>query len=407
MIERADSIVGWMSIEELTWLARQARRHSRILEVGSWLGRSTAALSDNTEGVVYAVDTFLGSPETNDDPSWKDHPEPWNWLWEEFKKNAAENIIPARMQSVEAAAMFAKAGETFDMIFIDGAHDTESVKADIKAWRPLLAPGGLLCGHDYFTTVKEAVDELIPRPMIAAGTIWKEAEDLLPCAILVPSLNRPQNIRRTVESIHESTPEEHFILFAVSDVESMDILDELGEWYLDDSDGEDRRYVTRMNKLIDHLDDAKTMFFGSDDVIHHPGWLTNTLRLMQTGPRCVVMNDMHNMAGTQAVIHREYLKQAVFDAPGLAFHPGYKHNFADNEMFFTASMRGELAWANDAIVEHLHPAWESPNAAPWDDTYKNAQAGWTEDEVRWRGRHDTIEKEIIPVERPIRKFWGR
>jgi hypothetical protein len=41
--------------------------------------------------------------------------------------------------------------------------------------------------------------------------------DLLPCAILVPSLNRPQNLKALVENIHETTPEEHFIVFCVSD----------------------------------------------------------------------------------------------------------------------------------------------------------------------------------------------
>lgn len=209
---------------------------------------------------------------------------------------------------------------------------------------------------------------------------------LLPCAILVPSLNRPQNLRRTVESIHNSTPEAHFILFMVSDAESMAILDELGEWYIDDSNVDDHRYVTRMNKLIDCLDDAKTIFFGSDDVIHHPGWLGKALEVMETGPSVVVVNDLHNGAGTQALIRRSYLERAVYDAPGLAFHPGYLHNFADTEMFVTASHQGELARSMESIVEHLHPIFRAANSAPWDETYDNAQRGWDQDEDLYRKR---------------------
>lgn len=210
--------------------------------------------------------------------------------------------------------------------------------------------------------------------------------DLLPCAILVPSLNRPHRLRDLVANIHATTPEEHFILFCVSDDDSKLILDELEEWYIDDSDVEDRRYVTRMNKLVRWLDDAKTIFFGSDDVVHHQGWLREALAVMGEGPSVVVVNDMHNPAGTQAVVRRSYLERAVFDAPGLAFHPGYGHNFADNEMFFTAAQQGELARAQRSLVEHLHPIYQGPRTAPWDSTYENALKGWDKDEQLWRSR---------------------
>lgn len=50
-----------------------------------------------------------------------------------------------------------------DLVFIDGDHTYNQVKADIKAWLPHIKPGGILCGHDYgFETwpgVKQAFDE--------------------------------------------------------------------------------------------------------------------------------------------------------------------------------------------------------------------------------------------------------
>ena len=216
--------------------------------------------------------------------------------------------------------------------------------------------------------------------------------DLLPCAILVPSLDRPQNLRDMISNIHANTPEEHFILFCVGDEKSKLILDELGEWFLDDGHSKDKRYVTRMNKLLEHIDDAKTIFFGSDDVRHHRGWLTAALRVMDADPfpRCVVVNDLHNANGTQALIRRSYLQSAVFDAPGLAFHPGYGHNFADNEMFLTAQVAGEFDRAPDSIVEHLHPLFRSDNALPWDDTYINAMHPWAEDAERFDRRSALI-----------------
>ena len=173
MIERALGIEGWMSEEELTWLAEQAKTHTRIAEVGSWRGRSTAALSDNTPGVVYAVDTWEGSPETDDDPAFEAGGP--GWLLEDFLAHAGANVMPLQTTSVKAAERFAQLKETFDLIFIDGAHDYESVTADINAWRPLLAKGGILCGHDYWpdSDVRRAVNELlvVTNP---AGSIWRE-----------------------------------------------------------------------------------------------------------------------------------------------------------------------------------------------------------------------------------------
>jgi hypothetical protein len=52
--------------------------------------------------------------------------------------------------------------ESFDFIYIDAAHDYESVKADIMAWLPKVKKGGYICGHDYgvFDGVKKSVDEI-------------------------------------------------------------------------------------------------------------------------------------------------------------------------------------------------------------------------------------------------------
>lgn len=212
--------------------------------------------------------------------------------------------------------------------------------------------------------------------------------DLLPTAILVPSLNRPQNIKRTAESIHRKTPEEHFILWCVSDDESKAVLDELGEWYLDDSDSEDRRYVTRMNRLLEYLDDAETVFFASDDVLFYDLWLGHALKALdESGKSVAVVNDRRNVNGTQAVVRRGYLERAVFDHPGLAFWPDYEHNFADNEMFAWADKQGELIRVKHSVVEHLHPVFGSLNADPWDEVYRDCRASYWRDQARFKERY--------------------
>ena len=172
-IHRASEIPGWMILSELEWLADQSALHVAICEVGCWIGRSTRALADNTIGIVYSVDTFEGSEEHQEFLKDKPH----DWVFSRFLDNTADlrNVHPIIGLSVEVAKKFASQGQSFDMVFLDAAHDYASVKQDILAWTPLVAPGGLLCGHDYgpnWPEVQVAVDELIPNAKTGNNQIW-------------------------------------------------------------------------------------------------------------------------------------------------------------------------------------------------------------------------------------------
>jgi len=177
----------WMSIPELEWIAEQSSTHKRIVEVGSWKGRSTRAMADNTSGVVYAVDSW--SPDPNDFPhgGFLGHGDNYgrvdiNLIYEEFKANLRDHIQtnkvrPMRMTSMAAVSLFQDLDTKFDMVFIDAMHDYDYVREDIIEWSKLLVPGGLLCGHDYSDAgdkchcpgVKRAVDELVPGFQIVPG----------------------------------------------------------------------------------------------------------------------------------------------------------------------------------------------------------------------------------------------
>jgi SAM-dependent methyltransferase len=170
-ISRALPVQGWMGEDELLWLAQRAASHERIVEIGCWKGRSTIALAMNTPGHVWAVDTWKGSAEHRDELRGMSR----HYLYFEFTRNTEgiSNITPLRVESTAAAAHLSQ--ERFDMIFIDGAHDYESVKADILVWRPLLVDGGLFCGHDYegdFPGVRQAVDELVIGVERGPGSLW-------------------------------------------------------------------------------------------------------------------------------------------------------------------------------------------------------------------------------------------
>lgn len=173
-IERAQAIQGWMSDEELTYLAETASRHKMICEIGSWKGRSSVAIATNTTGNVHCVDTWKGSAEAFHAKALNMKDE--NWLFDEFKNNTKglNNIRPIQLPSLIAAEYFKAFGVKFDMIFIDASHDFDSVSNDIRVWKELLTDDGILCGHDYtkyWTGVIEAV-QLNVKHFRTIDSIW-------------------------------------------------------------------------------------------------------------------------------------------------------------------------------------------------------------------------------------------
>lgn len=171
-ISHALTVEGWMSTPELEYLAELAEKSQCILELGSWRGRSTSCLAANTSGIVVATDTWQGSVEHHAQLQGK----PTSGLWFAFQQNTSryENIWALHANSLAASKLIARSPMRFNMIFIDASHDYESVKADILAWQPLLATGGVLCGHDAGRWgVKAAVRQLVPRYRVVPSTsIW-------------------------------------------------------------------------------------------------------------------------------------------------------------------------------------------------------------------------------------------
>lgn len=147
-ISRALAIGGWMSENELIWLATNASHCSTIVEFGSLHGRSTRALADNaSEGArIWAVDPWGGKYMTDDGSVVANvytHVMPY------FKQNLRDHISIGRVIPVRNYSHRFELDEKVDMVFIDGDHRFESCYRDIVKAKSLLKPGGLLCGHDY------------------------------------------------------------------------------------------------------------------------------------------------------------------------------------------------------------------------------------------------------------------
>lgn len=131
------------------WLAQQAIQHHVIVEIGSYLGRSTRALADSTSGIVIAVDDWWGPRDV--------FIEDRSPIRETFVSNLRDKLDDARVFMVEgrySVALYDQVMESLkgsqpDMVFLDGDHDLASAQRDIDYWTAHIAPGGLICGHDF------------------------------------------------------------------------------------------------------------------------------------------------------------------------------------------------------------------------------------------------------------------
>jgi SAM-dependent methyltransferase len=178
----ADKVRGYMAFEELARLA-DISRDKVVVEVGSWLGRSTKAIAALAKR-VFAVDHWRGTPGGDATGEEAKHINPFATFCANLgpEINVGKVITLTRDHSEITGSMTYFDGVTqeptpigpVDVVFIDGAHDYDSVKRDIQNCLPLLKPGGLLCGHDMNELgVQKAVNEMLPGAKVVAGTIWE------------------------------------------------------------------------------------------------------------------------------------------------------------------------------------------------------------------------------------------
>jgi predicted O-methyltransferase YrrM len=175
-ITNALAIDGWMNRSELQWLARRAQNATTIVEIGSWRGRSTRALTDHCPGLVYAIDTWAGDPRDPQHTTTRAHYQEYaeigsDGAFAQFCERHREAIegnklVPIRASSADGLRSLIERRKLVDMIFIDGCHVYEAVREDIELSLQLVKRGGILSGHDYLHRghpgVKQAVDEAFP-----------------------------------------------------------------------------------------------------------------------------------------------------------------------------------------------------------------------------------------------------
>lgn len=179
-ISRSLLIDGWMEPNELEWLATQAQSHSRIVELGSYCGRSTRVLAENTSGWVSPIDTWSAnplhpwSPKVNGVDLFKVFCDNMEGLVDKLHIIRADHNNTSILPEVW---LDGGPEEKPDFVFIDGDHTFTGFRRDLFNYSKRIKPGGLLCGHDANNSgcrgVNQVLDDYLPGWNLVPNTlIW-------------------------------------------------------------------------------------------------------------------------------------------------------------------------------------------------------------------------------------------
>lgn len=138
-----------------------------ILEMGSWEGRSAIAWLNacrqrHLDTELVCVDTWLGSEEhwLNDFPHsewskerlrlYQDSPHVYDTFCHTIRRhNLHDSVVALRMTNRVATDVLRRLGYSFDLIYVDGAHDFRSVVSDLLDALTLIGPEGVVIGDDW------------------------------------------------------------------------------------------------------------------------------------------------------------------------------------------------------------------------------------------------------------------
>lgn len=170
IIEHMRTIEGWFADAEADLLIACAIRvlyetpaPHRLVEVGSYCGRSTVVLASVVRAIrpdarVYAVDPHEGQVGSADVGYQTLAP-----TADRFRANLAAAGLSGFVEEVRARAVDVPWTDPVSLLFVDGLHDYEHVAADYRHFASWLRPGSIVAFHDYgvFPGVNRFVSEVL------------------------------------------------------------------------------------------------------------------------------------------------------------------------------------------------------------------------------------------------------
>lgn len=164
------TIPGWLAPGDIRALSSLSSTitDGHIVELGSLHGRSAYCLSvSSPTSSIYCLD-FWGGWECIAEPG---PPRPNTIdVFKSYTKDC-KNVVPVHL--VHGQEYDPVWPDQVDMVFLDAAHTNPDDWNCIEYWLPKIRPGGILCGHDYYTE-KNCATRPLPYPDIVENTLRLE-----------------------------------------------------------------------------------------------------------------------------------------------------------------------------------------------------------------------------------------
>lgn len=149
-------------------------RPTRILEIGSWEGRSALYfLNYLPKSRIVCIDPFSGNVEHHQDPYFAELARKSESQFDTNLKGFGSRVEKIKGFSTEILPELGVAGRRFDLAYIDGSHMAADVYRDgVLTWT-MIEPGGIVIFDDYGW---ELMDEEHERPKLGVDAFLKTVE---------------------------------------------------------------------------------------------------------------------------------------------------------------------------------------------------------------------------------------